>query len=92
MTGKMKHISVCICTYKRPDFLKRLLAELGRQDTGGLFTYSIVLADNDHLESAKPVVSDFVATSMVPVAYCVEPRQNIALTRNKAEHQRAGHT
>jgi succinoglycan biosynthesis protein ExoM len=84
MTGKMKHISVCICTYKRPDFLKRLLTELGRQDTGGLFTYSIVVADNDHLESAKPVVSDFVAASTIPVAYCVEPRQNIALTRNKA--------
>jgi succinoglycan biosynthesis protein ExoM len=84
MTGKMKHISVCICTYKRPDFLKRLLTELGRQDTGGLFTYSIVVADNDHLESAKAVVSDFMATSTITVAYCVEPRQNIALTRNKA--------
>src|SRR5258708_12437811 len=82
MTGKMKHISVCICTYKRPDFLKRLLAELGRQDTGGLFTYSIVVADNDSLESAKAVVADFVAAPTISLAYSLEPRQNIALPRN----------
>jgi succinoglycan biosynthesis protein ExoM len=84
MTGKLKHICVCICTYKRPEFLKRLLTELGGQDTDGLFTYSIVVADNDVLQSAKPVVAAFEATSAIPVTYCVEPRQNIALTRNRA--------
>ena len=50
----------------------------------GLFTYSIVVADNDHLQSAKAVVPDFEAASPVPIRYCVEPRQNIALARNKA--------
>ena len=84
MTNKTKHISVCICTYKRPRFLKRLLEELGGQDTSGLFTYSIVVADNDHLQSAKAVVLNFAAASTIPITYCVEPRQNIALTRNKA--------
>lgn len=80
----MKHISVCVCTYKRLQLLKRLLAELRSQDTGGLFTYSIVVADNDQLGSAEPVVSDFAATSPIPILYCVERRQNIALARNKA--------
>ena len=47
------HISVCVCTYKRPLMLKRLLAELDRQQTGGLFTYSIVVADNDQARSAQ---------------------------------------
>src|SRR5579863_5318632 len=84
MNNQTKHISVCICTYKRPQFLKRLLTELDGQDTGGLFTYSIVVADNDQSQSAKPVVTDFLATSAIPVTYCVQPRQNIALTRNKA--------
>ena len=84
MTSETKHISVCICTYKRPRSLKRLLEELGGQDTGGLFTYSIVVADNDHLQSAKAVVRDFAAASSIPITYCVEPRQNIALARNKA--------
>jgi glycosyltransferase involved in cell wall biosynthesis len=60
------------------------LEELGGQDTSGLFTYSIVVADNDHLQSAKAVVWDFAAESSIPIRYCVEPRQNIALARNKA--------
>ena len=84
MTNETKHISVCICTYKRPRFLKRLLEELDGQDTSGLFTYSIVVADNDHLQSGEAVVRDFAAASSIPIKYCVEPRQNIALTRNKA--------
>ena len=84
MTNETKHISVCICTYKRPRFLKRLLEELDGQDTSGLFTYSIVVADNDHLQSGEAVVRDFAAASSIPITYCVEPRQNIALARNKA--------
>jgi len=84
MTKETKHISVCICTYKRPRFLKRLLEELGGQDTSELFTYSIVVADNDHLQSGEAVVRDFASTSGIPVRYYVEPRQNIALARNKA--------
>ena len=83
-TCEPKHISVCICTYKRPHLLKRLLSELRVQDTGGLFTYSIVIADNDELQSAEAVTLDFAAESHIEIRYCVEPRQNIALARNKA--------
>lgn len=78
------HISVCVCTFKRPHLLKRLLDAVDHQQTEGLFTYSVVVADNDHRRSAMQVVSDFAATSSIPVIYCVEPEQNIALARNKA--------
>jgi succinoglycan biosynthesis protein ExoM len=77
-------ISVCICTYKRPQFLKRTLAEIARQDTNGRFTYSIVVADNDTLQSAEPVVAAFRASCSIEIVYCVEPEQNISLARNKA--------
>lgn len=90
MINETKHISVCICTYKRPHFLRRLLDELGRQETSGFFTYSIVVADNDHLRSAEPTVLDFAAASTIPVTYCVEPQQSIALARNKAVENSAG--
>jgi glycosyltransferase involved in cell wall biosynthesis len=43
-----------------------------------------VIADNDHLQSAKSTVANFAAMSAIPITYCVEPRQNIALARNKA--------
>ncbi len=89
-TCEPKHISVCICTYKRPHLLKRLLSELRVQDTGGLFTYSIVIADNDELQSAEAVTLDFAAESHIETRYCVEPRQNIALARNKAVENARG--
>jgi len=90
MPHATQHISVCICTYKRPVLLKRLLEELGKQETGGLFTFSIVVVDNDYTESAKRVVTEFQATSPVLVTYCVEPRRNIALARNKAIENAGG--
>ncbi len=90
MINKTHHISVCVCTYRRPHLLTRLLPELGRQDTGGRFTHSVVVADNDCLQSARRVVSDVVATSNIPIRYCVEPRQNIALARNKALENATG--
>ena len=58
MKSDSKHISVCICTFRRAAMLKRLLVELARQDTGGQFTYSIVVVDNDDQQSARPVVAD----------------------------------
>ena len=78
------HICVCVCTYKRPEFLRRLLQELARQETGGLFTYSVVVADNDCQRSAESVVSEFAAASNLPIRYCAEPQQSIALARNRA--------
>lgn len=89
-SGQSQHISVCVCTYKRPHLLKRLLNELAVQDTAGLFTYSVVVADNDQLESAKSAVADFASESAIPVRYCVESRQNIALARNKAVENAEG--
>lgn len=80
------HISVCICTYKRPELLRRLLKSLASQRTEGRFTFSIVISDNDRFGSAEVVVEEFKAAP-IPITYCVEPQQNIALARNRAiEH------
>jgi glycosyltransferase involved in cell wall biosynthesis len=83
----MTAVTVCICTYKRPDLLRRLLFDLARQKTATRFSYSIVVADNDHQRSAQDVVEQFKLTSPVAVTYCVEREQNVALARNRAlEH------
>jgi hypothetical protein len=47
MARDVRDISVCICIYKWPDLLARLLRDLARQETEGWFTLSIVIADND---------------------------------------------
>jgi succinoglycan biosynthesis protein ExoM len=88
MTGK--HISVCVCTYKRPELLPRLFEGLFGQTTEGLFSYSIVIADNDQAESARAVVAQYAASSSIAIKYCAEPRQNIALARNKAIENATG--
>lgn len=85
-----KHIDVCICTYKRPDLLRRLLDELGPQETEGSFTYSVLVVDNDRLQSGQPVVSEFAKSSALRVRYVVEARQSIPLARNKAVENAAG--
>lgn len=84
------HICVCICTYKRPNYLIRLLKELEKQETGGLFNYSIVVVDNDSIESAKQAVTLYASQSKISINYFVEPVQNIALARNKAVKNSTG--
>lgn len=80
----LSHITVCIPTYKRPQLLARLLRELNHQETDGRFNFSVVVADNDITRTAEPVVIEFAATSRTAVRYCVQPEQNISLTRNMA--------
>lgn len=83
-TRPAHHLCVCICTYKRPELLRRLLSSLTTQDIQGLFSFSIVVSDNDASQSARPVVDTFSLESRIPVSYCFEPEQNIALARNNA--------
>jgi len=80
----LPHISVCICTYKRPQLLQRALDALREQETRGYFTFSIVVVDNDKEETGHGVATA-AATGPGPwVTYCVETRQSIPLARNKA--------
>jgi succinoglycan biosynthesis protein ExoM len=83
-SARKPHVCVCICTYQRPDLLGRLCDELRNQATDDLFTFSIVVVDNDQAQSAKAVASAFGASSAISIRYCVEPQQNIALARNRA--------
>jgi len=60
------------------------------QETEGRFTYSIVVADNDHERSAEPVVREFALGTTLEVRYCVEPHRNIAMARNKTVENAKG--
>jgi succinoglycan biosynthesis protein ExoM len=84
MDDIQNHISVCVCTFKRAELLTRLLTKLRCQVTEGEFTFSVVVADNDAEQSAERVVEEFSHATDLKISYCVEPRQNIALVRNKA--------
>lgn len=81
------HITVCICTFRRPALLRRLLQSLYQQETRGHFTFSAVVSDNDRQQSGRSVVEELNLSAPIKIIYCSEPRQNIALARNRAlEH------
>ena len=84
MSESETHISVCICTYQRPDLLGPLLAAVEGQKTAGLFSHAIVVVDNDVERSAESVVGKWKGRSHVDIKYCVEPAKNIAIARNTA--------
>lgn len=89
-SSQIPHISVCICTYRRPALLKRALEGVCAQKTQGLFSYSIVVSDNDEKQSACGCVKETESRSSVQIKYCVEPEQNIARNRNKAVENSVG--
>lgn len=84
------HICVCICTFRRPDLLKRALEAVFAQETAEIFNYSVVVVDNDEGESARALIDNLSASSSVRLKYSVEPQQNIALARNKAVENATG--
>jgi len=90
MERELDHITVCICTYKRPEMLARLIKEIQNQNSDHLFTYSVVIVDNDSAQSARHVVEDIGEESGIAIDYYCEPEQNIALARNKAVQNAAG--
>lgn len=84
MSCAREHITVCVCTYRRPALLQRLLMELGRQETQNRFTFSVAIADNDAQESARQAVEEWAAGALLDIAYVVEPRRSISFARNKS--------
>jgi glycosyltransferase involved in cell wall biosynthesis len=60
------------------------------QITYELFMYSIIVVDNDRLESARDIVSEVSETSPILMKYYAEHEQNISLARNMAVHNATG--
>ena len=90
MVANPIHITICICTYKRPEYLKRLLGKTACLETGLLFSYSIVIVDNDPDNSAKATVLNLKPGSPIPLVLVHEPRRNISHARNKAVENASG--
>ena len=78
------HISVCVCTFRRNDMLRRLLYTLSTQETQGLFDYSIVVIDNDAQGRAAECVAQARAELALDIVYEVEPTNTIPAARNHA--------
>ncbi len=89
-SGKSKHISICVCTYRRHGLLQRLLTELQKQTTDGFFSYSVVVVDNDAFPSARPTVEKARQQASIDIAYFHEERRSISHARNLAVEKARG--
>ena len=78
------HISVCVPTFRRNKMLERLLRKVALQETGGLFDFSVVVADNDAAGHAKETVIRLRAELSLVINYGIEPVQTIPAARNHA--------
>lgn len=76
--------SVCVATYKRPEYLRALLASLVTQNLGDGLAMEVIVVDNDPEQGGARVVADFDDTDRVRFSYFTQPIKNISLTRNMA--------
>jgi succinoglycan biosynthesis protein ExoM len=82
-------VSICIATFRRPCGLARLLDSLSKQKLPEGIDVEIVVVDNDAAGEARSramAVCDAARTAR----WFVEPRQNIALARNRAVSEAFG--
>jgi succinoglycan biosynthesis protein ExoM len=70
--------------------LRKLLERVSIQRSGGQFTVSVSIVDNDPGLSGRPVVEEFRAAGTLDVVYTPVPDRNLALLRNISVQQAAG--
>lgn len=73
-------VSVCICTYRRPEQLALLLEDLVRQTR---LPDEVVVVDNEPAGSGRASVEAARGRAPFPIRYEIQPVKNISLTRNR---------
>lgn len=76
-------VSLCVCTYRRPAGLRRLLRAVARIHTDRVERLEIVVVDNDPDGSARATIDEFEGMPFV-LRYVHEPRRGISFARNRA--------
>ena len=66
-------ISVCVCTFRRPEFLGRLLESLADQVIEHSFCFDVIVVDNDKSRPAQEAVRSFASRTGVATIYDCEP-------------------
>jgi succinoglycan biosynthesis protein ExoM len=75
-------VSICICTFRRPQALLRLLRSLQRLDPASP-GHEVIVVDNDAEKTAEATIEQARAEGM-ELQYLVEPVRGIARARNRS--------
>jgi glycosyltransferase involved in cell wall biosynthesis len=68
-------MTLLVCTYNRSGDLREMLDTALAQETGGAFTYEVLVVDNNSTDDTRAVVETFAARGHVNLRYLFEPRQ-----------------
>jgi len=85
--GSKVDLSLLVCTYNRASDLRELLETAVAQETGGEFSYEVVVVDNNSTDDTRSVVDSFISAGHQNVRYFFEGRQgkSHALNRGLSE-------
>src|SRR5436305_11094952 len=75
-------ISVCICTYNRPESLQRTLESLASQLNADSGVIELLIVDNNCTDDTYQIIEAFRVG--LPVRRVTESRQGLAHARNRA--------
>lgn len=73
-------VDICVCTFRRP-FLAETLRSIANIEARGL-SVRVIVADNDAVPSAQPLVELMGRRMPFPLLYLHAPVSNISLARN----------
>jgi GT2 family glycosyltransferase len=82
-------ISIVVCTHNRAAMLRDALASLAQLETGGRFSYEIVLVDNASSDETPQVALE-LSKRIPALRYAVEGKKGIATARNHGYREAKG--
>lgn len=80
----MVHISICICTRRRQEGLKKLLHSLNEMQSPSDTGIEIIVVENDLENHSENIIMEFSAISRFRVSYYLESRKGLAYARNRS--------
>ena len=86
----MPLISVCVCTYKRPAGLSKLLATLAAMRRPADCQVEVLVVDNDASASAMPCVDAARAGFPIALRYFCETRSGVGFARSRCLREAKG--
>ncbi|BDP44147.1 hypothetical protein DAETH_41160 (plasmid) [Deinococcus aetherius] len=78
----MRYVAVCVCTFRRPSMLVKLLKGLLELNAPASARVTFLVVDNDPSASAKDVCVEY--SKHLPLRYVHEPQPGLAQARNRA--------
>jgi glycosyltransferase involved in cell wall biosynthesis len=78
------YVTVCACTYRRPEGLRALLGGLAAQsfEQGPRLPFDVVIADNEGSAEAEAICAEVARATGLAVRYVQERRRGIPYARN----------